>query len=225
MIYLELETNEPIIIEKKSDDFYWQGHKLECRIFENTHTYWLGFVLKNENGDEEFYKVKELISVTTFIKKYGLVKGYGNVPNYILQKKAKRGTLIHKELENWVKFGDVGFTDELYLFMRETAIQDIKPTKSEYIVFNDVIAGTVDFKGIINGFNCKADYKTTAKYDEEYVSWQLSIYNYLDKEKDEKLICFHFHDNKLDMIDVPMKTDEEIENYLKKEGKINVEDY
>lgn len=201
-------------IEKIANDYFWRGHKLDCKFFENNHTYWLGFY---EN--DEFVKVKELVSVTTLMKKHELVKGYGNAPKSVLQKKAKRGTLIHKELEDWAKNGEIGFSDELHDFILFSKANDVEIVKSEYIVFNDVVAGTIDVKFKMHGFDCKADYKTTSKYDEEYLSWQLSIYNYLDNEKDEKLICFHFHDNKLDVLNVPQKSDLEIENLFEKERK------
>lgn len=219
LLFKDIENQKDVSIYKKDDGYYWENHKLECKFFEFNHTYWLGYTSDLTKEDSVFYKVRQLTSVTTLMKKHKLIQDYGRIPEYILRRKAKFGTLIHKELERWAKYNEIGFSDELQLFINFSKINDIKPLQSEYIVYNDVVAGTVDVECMINGFQCKADYKTTTTYDEEYLSWQLSIYNYLDNHKDEKLICFHFHNNTLDMYEVPVKNDEEIEALFEAERK------
>lgn len=214
MVYYDLDIEKPKI-DKIGDDYFYENHKLDCEFFESNHTYWLGYW-----EGEDFYKVKQLVSVTTIMKKYNLVSGYGKIPAYRLQKKAEYGSFVHKELEEYIKYNKAGFSNELSLFIQKSLEQDIIPEKSEFIVFNDVVAGTVDLQCKMNGFDCKADFKTTAKYDENYLSWQLSIYNYLDKNKAEKIYCFHFINDDLKIIPVPFKTDAEIEEIFEKERNL-----
>lgn len=65
----------------------------------DTHTYLLGGT--------------PLISVTQLLHKHGLVPDYGGVDGDVLERKAARGTLIHREIEAWIKTGEDGFTTEL----------------------------------------------------------------------------------------------------------------
>ena len=174
-------------LTKHNGKYWYNDHELTCVQLEG-HQYWLGYY-----DGEEFVKVKPLISVTQAMKKYKLVKGYSGVPESILNRKAEYGTMVHSDLEKFVKTGDVGFSAEVGQFIEACRINDIKPQKSEFIVYNDVMAGTVDTSGTINGFSYIGDYKTTATYDENYLGWQLSFYEYLMGEKFDKLVCFHFN--------------------------------
>ena len=61
-----------------------------------------------------------------------------------MQAKAERGTLIHEEIEHYIKTGEVGFTIELYHFLEWQQENNIKPIASEIIVNNDLVAGTAD---------------------------------------------------------------------------------
>ena len=97
---------------------------------EQDHTYWLGD--------------KRLISVTQLLKKHNLSTDFSMVNSEILRAKAERGTLIHKEIEIYLKTGEMGFTSELYDFIEWQEKNNIKAIASEAIVNNDIIAGTVD---------------------------------------------------------------------------------
>lgn len=199
-------------IIKKGDKYYYNDKELECAFQVDTHEYWLGYWLDND----EFKRVKKLISVTQLMKKYGLVKGYGSIPKSILTKKAEFGTLVHNEIDDYIKKGEIGFTAEVGEFIKFCRVQDFKPIKSEFIVYNDVCAGTVDLMAEHNGFKVRADNKTTASYDKDYLSWQLSIYDYLDNEKCDKLACLWFKDG-LKYKDVEFKGIEEIEKIMQAE--------
>ena len=135
---------------------------------EKTHTY------TTEDG-------RELISVTTLLKKAGISPNYDFVNEEVLKAAADRGTLIHKEIEDYIKKGEIGFTKELQEFIRYITENKLKVLASEKQVNNDLVAGTIDLileteKGNI----IYADIKTTSTIHTDSVSWQLSIYKDLD---------------------------------------------
>lgn len=67
---------------------------------EENHTYWLGY--------------KELPSVTSLLD----TGEYIDVPEHILDYARIKGTLIHKEIEMFLKYGSLGFTQEFEEFKR-----------------------------------------------------------------------------------------------------------
>lgn len=183
-----------------------------CRFYEKEHEYWLGDI---ENG--EFIKKRKLLSVTQLMRKYGVSPEYKGIDEKTLELKAQRGTLIHKELQDWAETGEVGFTKELGQFIDYAKENDYKPIASEKIVYNDVVAGTIDTIGMLGDKKIIADYKTTASYHADAVSYQLSIYEYLLGEKCE-LKCFWFN-NKLKVKDVERIPETAIEYLMNKERK------
>lgn len=180
----------------------------EIRFIEETHQYLLGD--------------KELISVTTLMRKHGLAPSYDGVKTEVLRAKAERGTLIHKEIEDFIKDGAVGFTVELANFIKYIKETNTEILKSEFILHNDIVAGTADLlvykDGCIIG-----DIKTTATLHKEAVSWQLSIYAYLlmkvnPSVKITKGQAYHFNkDGVLTVVDIQLKPMEEIERLLEAE--------
>lgn len=169
--------------------FTYATDKCNVLFDDKTHKYTL---VNRETGEKN-----DLTSVTTLLKKHNIAPDYSMVDDDVLKAKAEYGKVVHKELENFVKFGEIGFTDELQAFIRACQQHNIKPKKSEFIVFNDEIAGTVDVDGVIgeNELPFIGDYKTTATLHKEAVEWQLSLYAYLNDEVIyEKMICFHFPD-------------------------------
>lgn len=161
---------------------------------KDTHTYTL------EN--------KTLISVTQLMSRFGLAPDYKGVSSEVLSKAAEYGTLVHKELEDYIKYGEQGFSFELNSFIRylkkNSQITDLK---SETIVHDENVAGTVDliYK---DGENIViADFKTTFKVHKDAVAWQLSIYAYLYLQEDynlAKIKVFHFNPE-LKVIELPLK--------------------
>jgi hypothetical protein len=97
---------------------------------EQDHTYRLGD--------------KRLISVTQLLKKHNLSTDFSKVNKDVLNAKSERGTLIHKEIETYLKTGEMGFTSELYDFIEWQEKNQVKAIASEIIVNNDLVAGTVD---------------------------------------------------------------------------------
>ena len=156
---------------------------------EKTHTY------TNEEG-------KQLISVTTLLRVEGISPNYDFVNEEVLKAAADRGTLIHKEIEDYIKKGEIGFTAELQEFIRYINENEITILASEKQVNNDLVAGTIDLI-CANKFGdiIYVDYKTTSTIHKDSVTWQLSVYKDLDQwnktdlsqqYKDARLQVWHF---------------------------------
>ena len=180
------------------------------RFEEETHRYF--------DGD------KELISVTRLMAKHGLAPDYTGVPEAVLRAKAERGSLIHKEIEDYIKTGEIGFTPECGEFVDYIAKSGATVTGSEKIVHNDICAGTVDLFLIdSDGMSWIADIKTTAKIHWESVAWQLSIYNALSGYTAKRFSVFYFDkDGLLDVKDIVPKAKDEVERLFdcEREGKM-----
>ena len=171
----------------------------------------------NEATHEYFNDGKKLISVTQLMRKHGLAPDYSAVNQAVLTAKAERGTLIHKEIEQFIKKSEVGFTSELNAFIEYIWKSGVKVIQSETIAFNDIVAGTADLVlEDANGDRIIADIKTTATLHKESVSWQLSIYaKLLEQHGCTKGQAFHFDaDGKLKVVDISLKPIAEVERLL-----------
>ena len=173
---------------------------------------------------------KKLISVTQLMQKHGLAPSYAGVSTDVLNAKAERGSLIHKEIEDYIKEKKVGFTPELSNFIDFIKKNEYRVEGSEKRVNNDIVAGTIDLIIDCYGLPIIADIKTNAQLHHEAVSWQLSIYLwlYLDYDKrepdsnwdDYKGQAFHFNNaGGLHVVDIPLKPVEEIEKLMECERK------
>ena len=171
----------------------------------------------NEATHEYFHDGKKLISVTQLMRKHGLAPDYSAVNEAVLTAKAERGTLIHKEIEEFIKKGEIGFTTELQSFHEYIWKNNITIIQSETIAFNDIVAGTADLVlEDANGDRIIADIKITATLHKESVSWQLSIYaKLLEQYGCTKGQAFHFDkDGNLKVVDIPLKPIAEVERLL-----------
>ena len=186
----------------------------------------------NEQNHEYTLDGKQLISVTQLLAKHNLSTNYDNVPTKVLKAKAERGTLIHEEIENWIKKKEIGFTEETYAFAKYITSHKIKCEESEYMVNNDILAGTIDLLLSQKGQKINADIKTTAKLNVESVAWQLSLYLWLLLECDNKTPnenwdgykaqAYHFdNDGVLSVVDIQLKPVEDIKKLLdcEREGR------
>lgn len=170
---------------------------MELTFKEDTHEYFLGDT--------------KLISVTQLMQKHGLAPNYSDVPAEVLRAKADRGSLVHKEIEDFIKNGSVGFTTELSNFINAIKENNTDVLQSEFKVHNDIVAGTVDLL-LQNGNDLIiADIKTTSTLHIDAVSWQLSIYAYLlncgiNYYEITKGQAYHFDkDGNLKIVDIPLK--------------------
>ncbi len=174
----------------------------------------------NSFTHEYFDGDKKLISATQLMQKHGLSPDYSNVDAEVLAKKAERGTLIHEELEEYIKFGKLGFSQELYSFIAYVKSQKIKFLASEKLVHNDIAAGTVDFLYEKNKKVYRVDFKTTVSLNESSVKWQLGIYDELDDVKADAFQVFHFDKyGILHVVDITPQPKEEVQKLLECERK------
>lgn len=166
-----------------------------------------------EETHEYFLDGKKLISVTQLMRKHGLAPSYDSVPEAVLKAKAERGTLIHKEIEDYIKHGEIGFTTELTEFIKHITENKLTPFMSEEIAYNDIVAGTVD---LVFADGTIADIKTTATLHKEAISWQLSIYAHLLKGlRIEQGKAYHFNaEGLLKVVNIPLKPISEVERLI-----------
>lgn len=129
-----------------------------------------------------FLGVAELSGITGFIKKRVFPNKYKDIPQWILDRAASNGTLIHESIE----LLDGGFppaemSDELKSYQRIKKENNLITVANEYIVTDkEHFASGIDLVLTNNKEEIiLADIKTTSVLDKEYVSWQLSIYAYL----------------------------------------------
>lgn len=185
---------------------------------EETHQYTLGR--------------KKLISVTQLLEKFKLSPSYDDVDVEVLQRKAKRGTLIHKEIETFIKDNILGISDEVELFANYIKKNKVKPIYSELQVHNDIVAGTIDLVIEQNGELIVADIKTTYQLHYLAVTWQISLYAYLyvsmnkciEKYKDIKGQVYHFtKDGTLNVVDIKLIDYEQVDKLIDAERNNNTE--
>lgn len=202
---------------------------VKVKFYEENHQY----ILEKEDGSKV-----ELLSVTQLLKKHNITPDYSKVEESVLKAKAARGSVVHEEIENFIKKGEIGFTEELDQFISKCKKHTIKPLMSEFIVHNEEIAGTVDVAGLVGEDEQPfiGDFKTTVTLHKEAVAWQLSLYAYLHKEtKFKKFLCFHFPDEKtckvveidpipVEEIEELLRCERECELYQKKTLELSVQD-
>lgn len=78
----------------KDGKVYMEFKETNCIFKEDTHQY---FLVDSKTGEV----VKELISVTTLLRKHGLAPDYSGVPSETLKAKAEYGNLVHSEIEKY----------------------------------------------------------------------------------------------------------------------------
>lgn len=169
----------------------------------------------DKEGHKYYLGDRELVSVTTLLQEMKISPDYSMVDEEVLKAKADKGTLIHKEIEEYLKEGKVGFTKELQSFIKWREESGATDFKSEVMLNNDLIAGTCDLMFKCDGFNYIADIKTTSILHKNSVSWQLSLYNYLNGSLADYGWAFHFVNGELSLVNIPLKPTEEIEELLK----------
>ena len=187
----------------------------------------------NEETHEYTLDGRKLISVTQLMQKHNLSPSYSNVSVEVLQKKAERGSLVHKEIEDYNKTKDIGFTFELGLYKKYINENNVDVIESEMQVHNDIVAGTIDLVFYFKDNLYVCDIKTTYTLHKRAVRWQLSIYCYLywykrftDRDMLKKYYnttlgqAYHFTKEKtLNVVDIPLRTFEEVEELMECERK------
>ena len=180
-------------------------------------------IIFDKQNHEYILDGKKLPSVTQILEQTIFADKYCNIDEEVLKKAADKGTLVHKEIEDYIKRGALGFTDELYNFISIKEDNKLSDLKSEVIVYNNEVAGTIDVIAKKGGKgqkrkNILIDIKTTSKLDKDYVSWQLSlyanIYENMCNEKIDELYAIWLKDEKSKFIKVERKSKKEVKDIL-----------
>lgn len=169
--------------------------------------------------DEHLYLVSGVIvpSVTSILSSTIFKGKYDGVPKYILNNKAQFGTNVHRAIET----GDSSDLSQIEMisYKQWLKLQErhkIEPQEQETLVhYQDMYCGTLDMVAIVNGELVINDIKTTAKLDEEYLSWQLSFYKYAyenmsDQELVKGYVTWLPKKELGQFIEIPFKTKEEV---------------
>lgn len=155
-----------------------------------------------------------LPSVTTILSNTIFADKYDNVDEETLRMAAERGSLIHGEIENYIKKNEMGFTMELESFMKIEKENELKNLQSEVMTTDGEVAGTIDIIAEHKGKNMLADIKTTYKLDKNYVAWQLSMYAYIYEKQTgihiDELYAIWLREEEYKFIPVERKTDKDI---------------
>ena len=182
--------------------------------------------------DETLHKYtvdgKEVISVTQLLQKHKITPSYDAVDKELLRVASERGTLIHEEVEKWIKNNETGFTEEFERicdFLIERADGNTK-ILSEQMVANDIVAGRFDLLYLDDKKRLVlTDIKTGNSKHLYGWTWQLSLYKYLYErmynKKIESLQIF-WANGDLTVIPCEYVGDEKIENLLnaEREGRL-----
>ena len=171
---------------------------------------------------------KEVISVTQLLQKHKITPSYDAVDKELLRMASERGTLIHEEVENWIKTNASGFTEEAdyicdYLNDKSYYGSDII---SEQMVANDIVAGRFDLL-YLDGKKrlVLTDIKTGNSKHLYGWTWQLSLYKYLyERMYDKKIDSLQIFWANGDLTVIPCEYvgDDKIENLLnaEREGRL-----
>ena len=178
------------------------------------------------------------ISVTQLLRKHKLAPSYNGVSESVLNAAAERGTDIHKDLECLIKYADYspmtteGESFKKYIdeFIDSACAEQLLAYKYKSMW----LCGTADIIGFFKKSEkgCfVADHKTTSTINREYVSWQVSILDYMLRQLKEPIngnvikwkganefLCFHYtKDGEMEVIKLNKIPDEEIERLLEAE--------
>lgn len=175
-----------------------------------------------EDSHEYFMGEKKLVGCTTILNKTIFSDKYDGIPKRVLEKAAKKGNLIHKEVQNFEITGEIGETEEIQAYIKLKEKYDIRVIASEFLVSDlEVVATMIDQVGSIgdgDGMVDIMDIKTTYKLDKDYLSWQLSINAFLlEKQcsvKVRNLYGVYLRGSKAELVPIDRKSNSDIEELL-----------
>lgn len=172
-----------------------------------------------------------LQGITGRLKARAFPDEYKDVPEAVLQRAATRGTRIHHILELYDKVEiETDESSELQNYIKAQTEYPFLANhlQSEYLITDGKQYASaidkvyVDGDGVILG-----DVKTTYHLNEEYVSWQLSIYAYFfnlinpDVEV-KKLYALWFREDNYKIVEVERKSIEDVKKLLYTEEALPV---
>lgn len=194
------------------ETFNIKGGTLE--YFDETHTY--------------LYEGLMLPSVSQILgMKYK--NEYASVPPAVLNNAAKRGTAVHKAIENYNNSGydDGSEAVRNFKFLQKQYGFEVLDSELPIVIFKDdmpIACGRLDMTMLMDGETGIADIKTVSTLNKEKIAYQLNLYriglmqSYGVDAKFLKII--HLRDGIRKVIDSPINegmTWELIEEFLEKE--------
>ena len=191
------------------ETFSIKGGTLE--FFPETHTYlYDGLMLQS---------VTQILGV-----KYK--NDYASVPPAVLDNAAKRGTAVHKAIENYNNSGYDDGSEEVrnFKFLQKQYGFEVLDSELPIVIFKDdmpIACGRLDMTMLMDGETGIADIKTVSALNKDKIAYQLNLYriglmqSYGVDAKFLKII--HLRDGIRKVIDCPVNegmTWELIERYL-----------
>lgn len=146
------------------ETFNIKGGTLE--YFDDTHTY--------------LYDGLMLPSVTQILGvKYR--NDYASVPPAVLNNAARRGTAVHKAIENYNNSGydDGSEAVRNFKFLQKQYGFDVLDSELPLVLFKDdmpIACGRLDMTMMIDGHTGIADIKTVSALNKEKIAYQLNLY-------------------------------------------------
>lgn len=143
-------------------------------------------------------------SVTQLLSRHGLGVDYSDVPLSILERAKEFGNTIHNEIEKYIKGEGVIESLEVKKAIELLEQNDIIITNSEQRLSNNEyrLAGTLDLLGIQKDLTVLIDIKTTSTLYREYLSWQLSLYEFLLGERVDKFYCLWINKGEVELVEI-----------------------
>ena len=128
---------------------------------------------------------KSLNGVTSILNRQLFADKYSGISDEILNKAAEYGKGVHESIELYDSLGIGEDEDAVKSYIKLCQKEGLTRLDNEYLISdNDYVASSIDV--VFNDCSL-ADIKTTSHLDEEYVSWQLSIYAYLFEKQNPDL--------------------------------------
>ena len=128
---------------------------------------------------------KSLNGVTSILNRQLFADKYSGVNEEVLAKAAEYGKGVHESIELYDSLGIGEDDDAVKAYIKLVKKAKLTRLDNEYLISdNDYVASSID---VVFDDCSLADIKTTSHLDEEYVSWQLSIYAYLFEKQNPDL--------------------------------------
>ena len=128
---------------------------------------------------------KSLNGVTSILNRQLFADKYSGISDEILNKAAEYGKGVHESIELYDSLGIGEDEDAVKSYIKLCQKEGLTRLDNEYLISdNDYVASSID---VVFDDCSLADIKTTSHHDEEYVSWQLSIYAYLFEKQNPDL--------------------------------------
>ena len=181
------------------------------------------------------------ISVTELLAKHNLSPSYKGVDKKFVEKAAEEGKKVHADLEKIFNEEEYELETEQGKNFQKWVAQNVQCGVAEQKLGFELngltIAGTADVMGFLkDGTLFVGDHKNTAQFNREYVSWQVSLYDYFARklkgqkvngkpfnwEGAKKFYCFHYdkkNNGEMTVYELDKVPDEEIERLIECEYK------